>query len=89
MRSLNKLMIIGHIGADVVKRATPSGTTVTTLSVATNESWKDKDSGEWKERTEWHDVVAFGPLGDICADKLAAGDLVYFEGQIRTEKYTD
>lgn len=88
-RGVNKVILVGNLGADPDKRATQGGTTVTTLSLATSESWRDKQTGENRERTEWHRVKLFGKLGDIAAEYLAKGRQVYIEGQIRTEKYTD
>ncbi len=88
-RGVNKVILVGNLGADPEKRSTQGGTTVTTLSVATSESWRDKQTGEQRERTEWHRVKLFGKLGDIAADYLAKGRQVYIEGSIRTDKYTD
>ena len=88
-KGINKVILVGNIGADPDRRSTQGGTTITTLSVATSESWKDKQTGEKKERTEWHRVKLFGKLGDIAADYLAKGRQVYIEGSIRTDKYTD
>ncbi len=88
-RGVNKVILVGNLGADPDKRVTSSGATITTLSVATSESWRDKQSGEQQERTEWHRVKMFGKLGDIAADYLTKGRQVYIEGSIRTDKYTD
>lgn len=88
-RGVNKVILVGNLGADPEKRTTQSGTTITTLSIATSESWRDKQTGEQQERTEWHRVKLFGKLGDIAADYLAKGRQVYIEGSIRTDKYTD
>jgi single-strand DNA-binding protein len=88
-RGVNKVILVGNLGADPEKRSTQTGTTITTLSLATSESWRDKQSGEQRERTEWHRVKLFGKLGDIAADYLAKGRQVYIEGSIRTDKYTD
>ena len=88
-KGVNKVILVGNLGADPDKRSTQGGTTITTLSLATSESWKDKQTGEKKERTEWHRVKLFGKLGDIAADYLQKGRQVYIEGSIRTEKYTD
>ena len=87
-RGVNKVILIGNLGADPEKRSTGSGVTVTSLSVATSESWKDKQTGETRERTEWHRVKLFGKLGDIAADYLTKGRQVYIEGSIRTDKFT-
>ncbi len=88
-RGVNKVILVGNLGADPDKRSTQGGTTITTLSVATSETWRDKQTGEQRERTEWHRVKLFGKLGDIAADYLAKGRQVYIEGSIRTDKYTD
>lgn len=85
-RGVNKVILVGNLGADPEKRSTQSGTTITTLSVATSESWRDKQTGEQRERTEWHRVKLFGKLGDIAADYLSKGRQVYIEGSIRTDK---
>lgn len=87
MRSLNKAMLIGYLGKDVeLKQAGTSQ--VAELSVATSESWKDKGSGEWQERTEWHRVVTWGKQAEFCA-RLRKGAMVYVEGQLQTRKWTD
>lgn len=85
-RGVNKVILVGNLGADPEKRSTQSGTTITTLSVATSDSWRDKQTGEQRERTEWHRVKLFGKLGDIAADYLSKGRQVYIEGSIRTDK---
>ena len=88
MSSLNKSMIIGNLGQDPEVRATQNGTPVANLSVATTEKYKDKQ-GELQERTEWHRVVAWGRLAEICRDYLKKGSKVYFEGQLQTNKWQD
>ena len=88
-RGINKVIIVGNLGADPDTRAMPSGTTVTNLSVATNESWKDKQTGEQKDRTEWHKVAMFGRLAEIAAEYLRKGSQVYIEGKLRTRKWQD
>lgn len=88
-RGVNKVIVIGNLGNDPETRSTPSGTTVTNLSVATNESWKDKQTGEQKERTEWHKVAMFGRLAEIAAEYLRKGSQVYIEGKLRTRKWQD
>jgi single-strand DNA-binding protein len=88
-RGLNKVILIGNLGADPETRAMPSGTTVANLRVATSESWRDKQSGEQQERTEWHRVALFGRLGEIAAEYLRKGSQVYIEGQLRTRKWQD
>jgi len=88
MSSLNKAMIIGRLGQDPDVRYTQSNTAVANLSVATSERYKDKQ-GEWKERTEWHRVVAWGRLAEICQEYLKKGSQVYIEGPIQTRKWED
>ena len=88
-RGLNKVILIGNLGADPETRAMPSGTTVANLRVATSESWRDKQSGEQQERTEWHRVALFGRLGEIAAEYLRKGSQVYIEGSLRTRKWQD
>lgn len=89
MPSLNKVMIIGHLGADPDVKALASGSSVCNLSVATSEKWKDKKSGEMQEKTEWHRVSMFGKLADVAADYLQKGDAVYIEGSLQTRKWQD
>lgn len=88
MSSLNKAMIIGRLGQDPEVRYTQSNTAVATLSIATNERFKDS-TGEWKERTEWHRVVAGGRTAEICQEYLKKGSQVYIEGPIQTRKWED
>ena len=88
MSSLNRCTIIGRLGADVEVRNTQSGTAVATLSVATSEKYKDK-SGELIEKTQWHRIVAWGRLAEICEKYLKKGSLAYFEGPIETREWTD
>ncbi len=88
-RGVNKVIIVGNLGADPDTRHTGSGTAITTLSVATSESWTDKQSGEKQERTEWHRVKMFGRLAEIAGEYLKKGRQVYIEGSLRTDKYTD
>jgi single-strand DNA-binding protein len=88
-RGINKVILVGNLGADPETRAMPSGTTVANLRIATSESWKDKQSGEQQERTEWHRVVLFGRLGEIAAEYLKKGSQVYIEGSLRTRKWQD
>src|SRR5579862_1775438 len=88
-RGINKVILIGHLGADPESRAMPSGMTVANLRLATTESWKDKQSGEQQERTEWHNVALFGRLGEIAAEYLRKGSQVYIEGSLRTRKWQD
>jgi single-strand DNA-binding protein len=88
-RGLNKVILIGNLGADPETRAMPSGLTVANLRVATSESWRDKQSGEQQERTEWHHVALFGRLGEVAAEYLKKGSQVYIEGRLRTRKWQD
>src|SRR5438067_10494430 len=88
-RGINKVIIIGNLGADPETRAMPSGTTVANLRVATSESWRDKQSGEQQERTEWHRVALFGRLAEIAGEYLRKGSQVYIEGSLRTRKWQD
>lgn len=87
-RGVNKAIVLGNLGDDPEVRYSQAGAAITTISVATSESWKDKD-GEQQERTEWHRVKFFGRLAEIAGEYLKKGAQVYIEGAIRTEKYTD
>ncbi|TVP80898.1 single-stranded DNA-binding protein [Thioalkalivibrio sp.] len=86
-RGVNKVILLGNLGADPEKRETPSGLTITNLRLATSEQWTDKQSGEKRENTEWHRVVLFGRLGEIAAQYLSKGSQVYIEGRIQTNKW--
>ena len=86
-RGINKVIIVGNLGADPETRYMPSGSAVTNLSSATSEQWKDKQSGEQKERTEWHKVAMFNRLAEIAAEYLRKGSQVYIEGKLRTRKW--
>lgn len=88
-RGINKVILVGHLGADPETRYMPSGSAVTNLRVATSESWKDKTSGEQQERTEWHRVAMFGRLAEIAAEYLRKGSQIYIEGSLRTRKWQD
>lgn len=88
-RGVNKVILVGTLGKDPETRFMPSGSAVTGFSVATNESWKDKTTGEKQERTEWHNITIFGKLAEIAGEYLKKGSQVYLEGSLRTEKYTD
>ena len=88
-RGVNKVILVGNLGADPETRTMPSGGTVANIRIATSESWKDKQSGEQKERTEWHNIVMFGRLGEIAAEYLRKGSQVYIEGSLRTRKWQD
>ena len=86
-RGINKAILIGNLGKDPETRYGASGNAVTNVTVATNESWKDRQSGEMQERTEWHRVVFFGRLAEIAAEYLRKGSTVYVEGRIQTRKW--
>ncbi len=89
-RGINKVIIIvGNLGGDPETRYMPSGSAVTNLTVATNESWKDKQTGEQKDRTEWHKVAMFNRLAEVAAEYLRKGSQVYIEGKLRTRKWQD
>ncbi|MDJ0701040.1 MAG: single-stranded DNA-binding protein [Woeseiaceae bacterium] len=88
-RGINKVIVVGNLGNDPDTRYMPSGGAVTNLSVATSEQWKDKQTGEQKERTEWHKVAMFGRLAEIAAEYLRKGSQVYIEGKLRTRKWQD
>jgi single-strand DNA-binding protein len=86
-RGVNKVIIVGNLGQDPETRYMPSGSAVTNFTVATNESWKDKQTGEQKERTEWHRVSMFNRLAEVAAEYLRKGSQVYIEGKLRTRKW--
>ncbi len=86
--SLNKVMIIGHLGSDPELRQTTSGHSVTRFNIATNEYWKSK-TGEQNEKTEWHRIVAWGRLGEVCHQHLSKGRQVYIEGRLQTRSWED
>lgn len=88
-RGVNKVIIVGNLGADPETRYTGSGTAITSLRIATSEQWTDKQSGERQERTEWHRVKMFGRLAEIAGEYLTKGRQVYIEGSLRTDKFTD
>ena len=88
-RGINKVILIGHLGQDPETRAMPSGSAVANLRVATTESWRDKQSGETKEATEWHNVALFGRTAEVAAQYLRKGSQVYIEGRLRTRKWQD
>ena len=88
-RGINKVIVVGNLGNDPDTRYMPSGGAVTNLSIATSEQWKDKQTGEQKERTEWHKVAMFGRLAEIAAEYLRKGSQVYIEGKLRTRKWQD
>ncbi len=88
-RGINKVILVGNLGADPETRYMPSGGAVTNIRVATTDSWRDKESGEQQERTEWHSVALFGRLGEIAGEYLRKGRQVYIEGRLRTRKWQD
>ena len=88
-RGVNKVILVGNLGADPETRSMPSGMTVTNIRIATSESWKDKTSGAQQERTEWHNIALFGRLGEISAEYLRKGSQVFVEGRLRTRKWQD
>ena len=89
MAGINKVLIIGNLGKDPETKQMNNGKMVTNLTIATSESWKDKQTGEKKEVTEWHKCVFFSPLAEICGKYLKKGSKVYVEGSLKTRKWTD
>jgi single-strand DNA-binding protein len=89
MASVNKVIIVGNLGADPETRYTPGGDAVTNIRVATTDKWKDKASGEMKEATEWHRISFFGRLAEVAGEYLKKGSQVYVEGSLRTRKWQD
>lgn len=87
MSDLNRAMIIGRLGRDPEIRYTPDGRAVANFSLATTDKWRDKQTGEMRERTEWHRIVAFGRLGEICGEYLSRGKQVFIEGRLRTRSW--
>jgi len=88
-KGINKVILVGNLGQDPEVRYTPGGATITNISVATSESWKDKNSGQMQEKTEWHRVVFFGKLAEIAGEYLKKGSQVYVEGKLTTRKWQD
>lgn len=88
-RGINKVILVGNVGGDPEVRYMPNGNAVATLSVATSESWKDKETGNKQERTEWHRVVCFNRLGEIAGEYIRKGSKLYVEGSLRTRKWQD
>lgn len=88
-RGVNKVILVGNLGADPEVRYTAGGSAITSIRIATSESWKDKQTGEQQERTEWHRIKFFGRLAEIAGEYLKKGRQVYIEGSLRTDKYTD
>lgn len=89
MASINKVIVVGNLGADPETRYTPGGEAVTNIRVATTDRWKDKASGEMKEQTEWHRVSFFGRLAEVASEYLKKGSQVYVEGSLHTRKWQD
>lgn len=89
MGSLNKTQLIGNLGADPEIRSLPNGVSVCNLTIATTEKWRDKDSNQTKEHTEWHKVVLYRRLADIAGQYLSKGSQIYVEGKLRTRKWQD
>ncbi|WP_332604185.1 single-stranded DNA-binding protein [Acinetobacter sp. ESBL14] len=89
MRGVNKVILVGSLGANPQSKNFPNGGSYTQFSIATSERWQDQRSGEWRENTEWHRIVAYGRLGEIAVQYLAKGAKVYIEGSLHTRKYTD
>ncbi len=88
-RGINKVILVGNLGKDPESRFLQNGTAVANITVATSESWKDKQTGEQKEKTEWHTVVFFGRLAEIVGEYLKKGSQVYIEGKLQTRKWQD
>ena len=88
-RGVNKVILVGNLGQDPEVRYTPGGAAITTISIATSDSWKDKNSGQMQEKTEWHRVVFFGKLAEIAGEYLRKGSQVYVEGKLQTRKWQD
>jgi single-strand DNA-binding protein len=88
-RGINKVILVGNLGADPETRYMPSGKAVSNIRIATAEGWKDKQTGDMQERTEWHSVVLYDKLGEIAAEYLRKGSQVYIEGSLRTRKWQD
>jgi single-strand DNA-binding protein len=88
-KGINKAVIVGTLGRDPEIRYSSNGNAVVNISVATNEAWKDRETGEAQERTEWHRIVIFGKLGEIASQYLKKGEQAYFEGKIKTSKWQD
>ena len=88
-RGINRVILVGNLGQDPEIRYMPNGSAVANFSVATSESWKDKQTGEQKDRTEWHRVVVFGRLAEIAGEYIRKGTQVYLEGQLQTRKWQD
>ncbi len=88
-RGINKVILVGNLGADPETRYTASGAAITSIRIATSESWRDKQTGEQQERTEWHSITFFGRLAEIAGEYLRKGSQVYVEGRLQTDKWQD
>ncbi|MDF7669829.1 single-stranded DNA-binding protein [Orbaceae bacterium ESL0721] len=88
-RGINKVILVGNVGQDPEIRYLPNGNAVANMSIATSESWKDKQTGETKDRTEWHRIVVFGKLAEIVGEYVKKGSQIYLEGQLQTRKWQD
>ena len=88
-RSMNKVILVGNLGKDPEMRYMPNGNAVANFSIATTESWKNKQTGEYENQTEWHNLTVFGKFGEMCGQYLKKGAKVYVEGKIKTEKWQD
>jgi len=88
-RGVNKVILVGHLGQDPEVRYMPNGGAVANITLATSESWRDKATGEQKEKTEWHRIVLFGKLAEIAGEYLRKGSQIYIEGSLQTRKWTD
>jgi len=88
-RGVNKVILVGNLGKDPEIRYTADGRAIANITVATSETWKDKNSGQQQEKTEWHRVVIFGKLAEIAGEYLRKGSQVYFEGKLQTRKWQD
>jgi len=88
-RGINKVILVGNLGADPETRYTASGAAITGIRIATSESWKDKQTGEQQERTEWHSITFFGRLAEVAGEYLRKGSQVYVEGKLQTDKWQD
>lgn len=86
---LNKAQIIGRVGSDIQVRYSSAGEAIVNVSLATSEKWKDKETGEIKEKVEWHKIVAFGKIAEIMGEYVKKGDLIFVEGKMTTKKYED
>lgn len=88
-RGINKVILVGNLGKDPEIRYTPDGRAIANITLATSETWKDKNTGQPQEKTEWHRIVIFGKLAEIAGEYLKKGSQVYFEGKLQTRKWTD